>query len=207
VKVSKPIVREAHVAARQAIKAVRPTLPVGFTLAINDIQDAPGSTGAATAVRSGMYDVWLQAARADDFIGVQNYTRLLFGPTGLVAPEKGVVMTQLGQEYYPLGLANAVRYAAQVAKVPVLVTENGIGIEDDAIRAKYIPEALAGLAAVIGEGVDVRGYIHWSAFDNFEWAFGYGPKFGLIAVDRKTQARTVKPSASVLGDIARRNRI
>jgi beta-glucosidase len=207
VKVSKPIVREAHVAARQAIKAVRPKLPVGITLAISDVQDAPGATGVAAQVRSGMYGAWLEAARGDDFIGVQNYTRLLFGPEGLVPPARTALLTQLDQEYYPLALANAVRYAAKATNLSVLVTENGIGIEDDAVRVRYIQEALSGLNAVMAEGVDVLGYIHWSAFDNFEWAFGYGPKFGLIAVDRQTQARTPKPSARLLGDIARRNRL
>lgn len=114
-------------------------------------------------------------------------------------------MTQLGQEYYAAGLAGAVRYAAQVARVPVLVTENGVGIEDDRVRVRYIDEALAGLHRCIADGVDVRGYWHWSAMDNFEWLFGYGPKFGLMAVDRNTQARTFKPSALRLREIASAN--
>jgi hypothetical protein len=53
------------------------------------------------------------------------------------------------------------------------------------------------------DGIDVRGYTYWSALDNFEWTFGYRPTFGLIAVDRRTQERTVKPSARWLGHIAR----
>jgi beta-glucosidase len=124
-----------------------------------------------------------------------------------VPPPAAAIKTQLGQEYYPAALANAVRYAAQTAKVPIYVTENGIGIEDDSIRARYIQEALVGLQQCIADGIDVRGYWHWSAMDNFEWAFGYGPKFGLISVDRATQARTPKPSAKLLGNIARRNAV
>ena len=58
----------------------------------------------------------------------------------------------------------------------------------------------------MNEGIDVRGYFAWSAFDNFEWVSGYRPKFGIIAVDRATQARTPKPSAYWLGEIARTNR-
>jgi beta-glucosidase len=203
--ISKPIVRRAHAAARARVKALRPALPVGLTLAMADVQDAPGAPGFGAAKRSEFYDVWLTAAREDDFVGVQNYTREMFGPNGRVDPAPDVARTQLGQEYYPLGLAGAVRYAAQVAKVPVLVTENGIGVQDDAVRVAYIREALAGLHACLAEGVDVRGYLHWSAMDNFEWGFGYGPKFGLIAVDRQTQARAPKPSARYLGAIARRN--
>ena len=55
------------------------------------------------------------------------------------------------------------------------------------------------------DGVDVRGYITWSLMDNFEWMFGFEPKFGIVAVDRATQRRTIKPSATYLGAIARRN--
>ncbi len=205
--VSKPNVRAAHVAARRAIKAIRPNLPVGLTLAISDVQDAPGITGTGTAERARRYGTWLEAARSDDFVGVQTYSRERIGATGPVPPPAGAILTQLQQEYYPAALANAVRYAAATARVPVYVTENGIGIEDDAIRVRYIRSALEGLHDCIAEGVDVRGYWHWSALDNFEWYFGYGPKFGLIAVDRATQKRSLKPSATVMGDIARRNAI
>jgi beta-glucosidase len=55
------------------------------------------------------------------------------------------------------------------------------------------------VASCLEDGIDVRGYIAWTAFDNFEWVFGYGPKFGLIAVDRETQERTPKESAHWLG--------
>ena len=90
--------------------------------------------------------------------------------------------------------------------MPILVTENGIGIEDDSLRIRYIDAALTSLAAVMDEGVHVRGYLHWSLLDNFEWTFGYGPKFGLVAVDRATQRRTPKPSAFHFGRIAKEAR-
>jgi beta-glucosidase len=59
----------------------------------------------------------------------------------------------------------------------------------------------------VASGIDVRGYIHWSLLDNFEWIMGYRPRFGLVAVDRQTQERTIKPSGHYLGTIARGNRI
>jgi beta-glucosidase len=61
------------------------------------------------------------------------------------------------------------------------------------------------VANCLKDGLDVRGYIHWSLLDNFEWIFGFGPRFGLIDVDRTTMKRTVKPSARVLGNIAKAN--
>ncbi len=86
-----------------------------------------------------------------------------------------------------------------------MVTENGIATEDDTRRVEYYQRALAGLKRAIDDGVDVKGYVAWSLMDNFEWMSGYMPKFGLVAVDSKTQKRTIKPSAAILGNIARRN--
>ena len=61
------------------------------------------------------------------------------------------------------------------------VTENGIGIDDDATRIKFVTESLEGLERCLADGLDVRGYIYWSLLDNFEWAEGYKPRFGLVA--------------------------
>lgn len=195
---SKPIVRQAHLAARAAIRQVRPHLPVGLTLAIQDVQDAPGANGEGVRMRSHLYDDWLALARDDDYVGVQNYTRLLYGPDGLVGPPPGTPASQLQQEIYPPSLGNAVRYAASVSRVPVLVTEHGIGTPDDRQRIAFIADALKGLRSAMADGVDVRGYLHWSLLDNYEWAMGYGPRFGLVAVDRRTQQRRPKPSAAFL---------
>ena len=198
---SKPIIRAAHSAARSAVKLARPALPIGLTLAMSDIQPLDGAIAVANAARSQAYDIWLEAARADDFVGVQTYTRELYGPAGHVPPPAGSLLTQIGQEYYPSAIAGTVRYAASIAKVPIIVTENGIGIAADTIRVAYIDAALSALDRCIDDGIDVRGYIHWSMLDNFEWLFGYGPKFGLVAVDQTTQIRTPKASAVRLGAI------
>jgi beta-glucosidase len=69
----------------------------------------------------------------------------------------------------------------------------------------FIDQALDGVERCIGDGIDILGYTYWSALDNFEWVFGYGPTFGLIGVDRATQQRSVKPSAQHLGRIAGAN--
>jgi beta-glucosidase len=86
-----------------------------------------------------------------------------------------------------------------------MVTENGIAPEDDTRRVAYYQRAVAGLKRAIDDGVGVRGYVAWSLMDNFEWMSSYTPKHGLVAVDLKTQKRTIKPSAAILGSIARRN--
>ena len=87
---------------------------------------------------------------------------------------------------------------------PFIDAEKGVATEDDNRRIAYIDGAIAGVQRVLADGIDLRGYIHWSLLDNWEWMHGYKPKFGLVAVDRKTFKRTPKPSASHLGAIARR---
>ena len=195
---------EAHAVGRSAIKSVHPGLPVGVSIAIEDDQ-AVGSSEVRDRKRAECYERWLELARDDDFVGVQNYTRSLYDSDGHVEPPDDAPRSQTGMEVYPPSLGNAVRYAWERAGVPVLVTEHGIATEDDTVRAGFIPAALAGLKSEIDSGVPVLGYLHWSLLDNFEWVFGYGPKFGLVSVDRQTFERRVKPSARLLGDIARQN--
>jgi beta-glucosidase len=114
----------------------------------------------------------------------------------------------MGWEYRPQAVAFTVRRAAQMLPgKPIVVTEHGVATADDTERVEFITEGLRALHGVIAEGIPLQGYVHWSAFDNFEWASGYAMQFGLIAVDRETQERTVKPSARFLGEIARANRL
>jgi beta-glucosidase len=151
-----------------------------------------------------VYATWLEAARHCDYLGVQTYSRSIVGKKDLPAP-KGAELTQVGWEFYPECVEHVVRYASKETRVPIIVTENGIATDDDARRVEYFQRALAGLKRAIDDGVDVRGYIAWTLMDNFEWMSGYTPKFGVVAVDLKMQKRTIKPSAAVLGNIARRN--
>ena len=114
----------------------------------------------------------------------------------------------MGYEFRPQAVAATVRRAAQLLPgKPIVVTEHGIATADDAERVEFITEGLRSLHQVIADGIPLQGYIHWSAFDNFEWASGYAMQFGLIAVDRATQERTVKPSGRFLGEISRANRL
>lgn len=195
----------AHKRGRDAIKTARPDLPVGFSLAMIDDQAGPAGEPRRDGVRAELYGAWLDAARGDDFIGVQNYERSVWGPDGKLPVPAGVETNDFRGEVYPASLAGAVRYAHQISGAPVLVTEHGVVTRDDAIRARFIPAALRELHKAMEEGVPVKGYVHWSLVDNFEWSLGYWPNFGLASVDRTTFRRTAKPSAAVLGAIARRN--
>jgi beta-glucosidase len=113
----------------------------------------------------------------------------------------------MGYEYYPQALEATIRRAwdRTGGHVPILVTENGIGTDDDAQRAAYVRTALEGVLRCLDDGIDVLGYTCWSLLDNFEWALGYRPRFGLVEVDRTTFARTPKPSAAWFAQVARAN--
>ena len=197
----------AHQLAVDAIRSGPGKAPVGMTLSMQEFAAEPGGEAEMERARRRMEDVWLEACRGDDYVGVQTYSRLRFGPGGILPPEEGVPVLQMGYEYWPQALGATIRHAVDVAGTPVYVTENGIGTEDDEQRIAYVTEALRAVRRCLDDGIDVRGYFYWSLLDNFEWALGYRPTFGLVSVDRETQARTIKPSAKWLGEIARTNRL
>ncbi len=202
-----PNIIKAHELGYAAIKAGPGDFPVGVSLAIIDDQ-AVGENSRRDAKRADVYGAWLDAAKATgDFVGVQTYGRSRVDDKGDMKPPEGVELTQMGEQFYPQGLEATIRYAHAATGKPVYVTENGVATEDDTRRVAYIQQALQGVKACLADGIPLKGYIHWSLMDNFEWVFGYRPKFGLVAVDRATQVRTPKPSAVLLGSIARANRI
>lgn len=200
-----PTYVEAHRQAVAAIKAGPGAFPVGITLALQDFQAVDGGEETRDRLRRSIDGPFLEAARGDDFIGVQTYSRVRVGPEGVLGPEPEVELTMMRYEFWPEGLEAAIRYAAAATGVPLIVTENGIATDDDTRRIEYIRRALAGVRRCLADGIPVQGYCYWSIFDNFEWSLGYRPTFGLVAVDRATQQRTTKPSARWLGEVARAN--
>ncbi|MDQ3107641.1 MAG: glycoside hydrolase family 1 protein [Actinomycetota bacterium] len=199
---------DAHAKATEAIKSGPGDFPVGMCVAMSDYQAVDGGEAKLQQIRRNMNDVYLEAARGDDFVGVQCYSRDRVGPDGIVPPPEGAELTLMGYEFYPESLEATIRYASDVTEgTPILVTENGIGTDDDARRIEYYRRALQGVRRCLDDGIEVRGYTAWSAFDNFEWALGYKPTFGIIAVDGSTQVRTPKPSAHLLGEVAKSNRL
>jgi beta-glucosidase len=200
------VLMTAHSAAKAAIKAIRSDLPVGISLAMFDDQ-AVGKNSIRDAMRQKLYGGWIDAAKKDDFLGVQNYERAVWDDKGKVAPPLSSDRGHMGAEVYPPSLAGAVRYAHAATGVPILVSEHGVGTDIDAVRARFIPVALAELKKAIDDGVPVKGYCHWSLIDNFEWIFGYKVHFGLNSVDPVSFVRTAKPSAAVYSAIAKKNGI
>lgn len=207
----------AHHSAAAAIRS-RSRALVGICLALPDIQyeDGAGPGTSSLELESAVNDRFFELARTDDYIGVQTYTRFRIGPEGPRSPghdwsdttrelEESDTTTQMGYENYPKALGGAIRRAwkSTGGRIPILVTESGIATAFDEKRIAYMQVAVGEVLDCIAEGIDVRSYVYWSLLDNFEWAFGFKPTFGLVAVDRRTFARRLKPSAYWLGNVAR----
>jgi beta-glucosidase len=198
----------AHRQAVEAVRAAAPGVPVGLTLSMTDYQAVDGGEERTLETREVHEDVFLRATAGDDFLGVQTYTRMRIGPRGWVGPEAGVPVLDMGYELWPDALAACLRraWAVTAGQVPLWVTENGIGTDDDAQRVAFVRAALEGVLDVLEAGIRVDGYTYWSLLDNFEWAFGYRPRFGLVEVDRSTFERRPKPSAAWFAAVAEANR-
>jgi beta-glucosidase len=192
-----------HHRARDIVRE-RTGAKVGWTIAAGALTAAPGGEEKLLEIRYGKEDVYWEGARGDDFVGVQAYSTQQVDERGLVPHPPHPDNTLVGTAFRPDALQMAVRHAWDTTGgVPILVTENGIATADDTQRIRYTDEALRGLHAAMADGIDVRGYLHWSLLDNFEWGH-WEPTFGLIAVDRETFIRSPKPSLAWLGQVASR---
>ncbi len=116
--------------------------------------------------------------------------------------------TQLGWPWAPEAVeVTARRMARLFPGKELLISEHGLASEDDGERIEFLDAGLRTVHSLLEDGLPIRGYLHWSLLDNWEWWHGYRPKFGLIAVDRTTQERTVKPSARWFGQVASSRRL
>jgi beta-glucosidase len=185
--------RACHVAMRNVLAEGPGSFPIGLPLSMQEWAATEGFEGRMESLRDEMEDKYLSSRKGDNYIGVQCYTKITVGPHGVEPPDGET--TEMGYLYWPQCVEYTARRAAELTGLPVIVTENGIGTADDTQRIRYLDEALSGVKRLLDEGRDVRGYFQWSLLDNFEWNLGYRPQFGIVAVDRKTFARTKKPSA------------
>ena len=147
-----------------------------------------------------------------DFIGVQNYTREIVSHTTFMpfiqakiikANRRNVETTLMNWEVYPESVYNVLKkYSSYKNMPPLMITENGAAFTDvllngevhDPKRIKYLKDNILQVLRAKQEGVNVTGYFIWTFLDNFEWAEGYYPRFGLVYVDFVTQKRIVKSS-------------
>ncbi len=145
-----------------------------------------------------------------DFIGINYYFHDVIGPWDVFLNSKTTIerdgeVSDWGWQIFPEGLYYVVKEFAGYKK-PIYITENGLADAMDLKRESFIVRHLYWLHKAISEGIDVRGYMHWSLLDNFEWSEGYKRKFGLVEVDRDHNLqRKIRPSAYTYGDICKEN--
>jgi beta-glucosidase len=114
----------------------------------------------------------------------------------------------MNYEYYEPGVYNILTdLSRRWPDLPMTVTESGLATENGVRRAEHVVRSLEQIHRALDEGADVRGYYHWSLMDNFEWAEGFVPRFGLYRVDFDTYDRTATEGAEVLGEIAASRRL
>ena len=177
--------------------------------------------GFLDAFASGTWDLWIppftrlkgrlpSLRNSLDFVGVNYYSRLHVAcpaATRVLSrfeyrDPRGRGLTDNGWEIAPESFGPLLREAGALG-LPLLVTENGLADGDDSRRPEFLRSHVQALLEAGRSGVEIAGYLHWSLVDNFEWLDGYGPKFGLYAVDRETLERRPRPSVAVFREIGK----
>jgi beta-glucosidase len=200
--------------------------PLRFGRYPSDVVDTLRARGIELPVESGDLEI---ISTPIDLLGVNYYTGHQYSgtderggsedaeghPIQRVVPH-GLPTTAMGWEIYPQGLTEVLtRIARDYPGLPIVITESGAAFDDqpdetgfvrDDDRTEYLATHIAAVAAARQLGADVRGYFAWSLMDNFEWAYGYEKRFGIVRVDYDTQARIPKQSALWYRDTARRVR-
>lgn len=150
-----------------------------------------------------------------DLLGVNFYTRQFVSADGSFELPAGTRQNTMGWEIHPPSFGELLRWINDTYSFPkMLITENGTPMPDsvrdgdmivDDDRIAYVSDHLAEVHGAIADGCPIIGYLVWSLFDNFEWAWGYGPKFGIVEVDFETLERRPKKSAYWFRDAAQAN--
>lgn len=170
-----------------------------LSIAKNSPFDYPGddarlSRASAAVLQYVQDDYVLKRVRKQcDFIGVNYYTSNRVYGYRVHNPDD--TLNDLGWDMNPSDLEYVLERLYRKYKLPLIVTENGLADMKDEKRKWWLGKTMIALQRAMAEGVRVDGYFHWSLIDNFEWAYGKWPRFGLIEVDYKTGKRTIRPSA------------
>ncbi len=162
-------------------------------------------------------------AQPIDFLGINYYTRSVTRFDANAWPlkacavrQKHATYTETGWEVFPPGLTETLLWVKRrYGDIPLYVTENGAAFFDpptarkgrieDSLRVDYLREHIGAVHEAIEQGVDVRGYMVWSLFDNLEWSLGYSKRFGIVHVDFASQQRTLKDSAHFYAKVVATN--
>ena len=199
----------AHRRAYRILKKKKPSLHVGVAAQLANIQaKRPHNMldNFSTKWMRYFWNWWFlnRIRNQQDFIGFNYYFTDYY--TGMLKQKNPEVpKNDLGWYMEPEGLYPLLLRVWSHYKKPIIITENGVADGDDQYRRWWIEETIVAMERVLSEGVDLRGYFHWSLLDNFEWKYGWWPKFGLVAVDRQNgMKRTIRPSARWFADRIKR---
>ena len=210
----------AHKKAYRAIHKIIPTTKVGIANNLASF-DAFHHHSIREGIAEWLLDIFnnhlfykLTGICTHDFLGVNYYFNQYISFNGEKAKIPSIVNIQttkkdvsdLGWEIYPEGIFDVLMDLSDY-HLPIYITENGLASTNDDRRVRFLLNYLKEIYHAIRTGADVKGYFHWSLIDNFEWADGFDPRFGLIEVDYATQKRTPRPSAYVYKEIIARNGI
>jgi beta-glucosidase len=197
----------AHIAAYKAIKQVLPDAQVGIVK--NNVYYEPYHNKwwnrLVCSAANYFGNSWFlnRVAAHTDFIGLNYYfTRTLkISWHGVsVVNSDALPKSDMGWQTFPQGIYHVLSQLKKYNK-PVYITENGIANARDDMRQDYIRQHLAWALKAKNEGLDLRGYFYWSLTDNYEWADGYGPRFGLVEINYDNQARKIRPSADIFKEL------
>lgn len=202
----------AHKRAYRILKDKKPSLMVGVAAQLANIQAKRPHNfidEIATKWMRWFWNWWFmnRIKRQQDFIGFNYYFTDYYRHFKRNNPQ--VPLSDLGWYMEPEGLYPILLRIWAHYRKPIIITENGVADEADQYRQWWLEETIVAMERALSEGVQVAGYFHWSLLDNFEWAYGWWPKFGLIGVDRKHgMKRTIRPTgkwlAATIQDIKKR---
>ncbi len=195
----------AHRQAYRTLKAVNPNLQVGIAAQLANISSKRPHNLLDVLQTEWMRYFWnwwfIRRMRLEqDFVGLNYYFTDYYRFGKFDGPDDPPLpYSDLGWYMEPEGLYPLLLRVWDHYKKPIIITEDGLADRQDKYRQWWLQQTILAMEKAIGEGVDLRGYFHWSLVDNFEWAMGWWPKFGLVAVDRKhNMERTIRPSGKWL---------
>lgn len=199
----------AHKQAYKVLKRLNPRYKIG--IAKNSVNFYPGDTAwlsrvSATFMQFLQDDYHLNTIKKHtDFLGLNYYmSQRVFGYR--THNPENAQYTDMDWMVSPGDIEYVLQRWHRKYDKPILITENGLADAEDAMRQDWIKATIVAMQRAMADGVELIGYLHWSLLDNFEWAYGKWPRFGLIAIDYKTGERTLRPSAAWFGRVIKRLR-